>query len=157
VTTGGAGHAHFADPPEYCMESAMKLIITASGLLFLAGMALADDVSKTDRLLCSAAEVIVCFEGAECTDVLPWELDVPQFVVIDLKQKSIATTRASGENRSTPIQSLHRSDSATFLQGIEGGRAFSFVIDHLTGLLTVAVSRDGLTVSVFGACTDSDV
>jgi len=40
---------------------------------------------------------------------------------------------------------------------MEGGRAFSFVIDEATGLLTVAVARDGLSVSVFGACTDADV
>lgn len=37
------------------------------------------------------------------------------------------------------------------------GRAFSFVIDEATGHMTVAVSRDGLSVSVFGACTDADI
>ena len=33
----------------------------------------------------------------------------------------------------------------------------SFVIDEATGRMTVAVSRDGLSVSVFGACTDTDL
>lgn len=40
---------------------------------------------------------------------------------------------------------------------MEGGRVFSFVIDEITGLLTAAIAEDGLSPSVFGACTDADV
>ena len=43
-----------------------------------------------------------------------------------------------------------------FLQGVETERAFSFVIDEASGRMTVAVSLDGMSVSVFGACTDAD-
>jgi hypothetical protein len=121
----------------------------------LSSISASDDVSDSSRLLCAAAEVVACSEGGECLTIEPWELDVPQFVVVDTRKKTISTTRASGENRSTPIQTLHESDSSFFLQGTEQGRAFSFVIDQLTGILTVAVARDGLTVSVFGACTDA--
>lgn len=125
--------------------------------LLVAGAAYADNVTDSDRMLCAAAEVVICVEGAECMTASPWEVDVPQFVVVDLKKKSISTTKASGENRSTPIQSMQQDDTAILFQGIERGRAFSFTIDKLTGILTVAVSRDGMTVSVFGACTDSDI
>lgn len=135
----------------------MKRYTSALGIFLLSGIVFADDVSDSDRLLCSAAEVLACFEGAECSKVLPWELDMPQFVVIDLKKKQISTTRASGEDRMTPIQALSDNEDAFFMQGIEAGRAFSFVIDKLTGLLTVAVARDGISVSVFGACTDANI
>ena len=40
---------------------------------------------------------------------------------------------------------------------MEAGRAFSFVIDEVTGLLTAALADDGLSLSVFGDCTDADV
>ena len=53
----------------------------------------------------------------------------------------------------TPIRSLSREDGLIVLQGIEAGRAFSFVIDEESGMVSVAVARDGLTVSIFGACT----
>ncbi len=43
------------------------------------------------------------------------------------------------------------------MQGIEQERAFGFVIDEASGLLTASVARDGLAVSVFGACTDADI
>jgi hypothetical protein len=139
------------------LEAIMKKQLVALTLLAISSLVVADDVTDSDQLLCSAGEVVVCFEGGECMEVLPWELNVPQFVVVDLKKKTISTTKASGENRSTPIRTLNRDGEAIVFQGIEAGRAFSFTIDKRTGLLTVAVSRDGLTVSVFGACTDTDL
>ena len=135
----------------------MKRIAIAIAALLICGTSFADDVSDSNRLLCATAQLVVCFEDAECLEMLPADVGVPQFVVIDIKKKTVSTTKASGENRSTPIRTLVREDSVIYLQGIEGGRAFSFVIDEETGLLTVAVSRDGLTVSVFGACTDTDI
>ena len=56
-------------------------------------------------------------------------------------------------NRATPIKNLHREDGLIFLQGVEMGRAFSFVIQEETGDLSAAVAREDVTVSVFGACT----
>ena len=74
-------------------------------------------------------------------------------MVIDTKKKTISTTEASNENRSTPIRAIQREDGMLILQGIEAGRTFGFVIDEESGLMTVSVARDGLSVSVFGACT----
>ena len=44
-----------------------------------------------------------------------------------------------------------------YLQGKEGERTFSFVIDEYSGHMTVAIVRDGISVTVFGACTDADI
>src|SRR5438093_847135 len=65
----------------------------------------------------------------------------------------LRTTKASGENRSTPIKNLERADGSIFLQGVEKGRAFSFAIEEDTGFATIAVARRGRGVTVFGACT----
>lgn len=135
----------------------MRKIITTATMLAIFSPALADDVTDVDRLLCSASEVTVCFESSDCVDVMPWELDMPQFIVIDLKKNVLSTTKASGENRSTPVRTLLRDNQEIVLQGVEAGRAFSFVIDEATGLLTVAVASDGMSVSVYGACTDADI
>ena len=133
-----------------------KKIIACVGAL-AAASAFAENLSGIDRFICSVSQVSLCTETGECFDVQPWEIDMPQFVVIDTARKTIATTRASDEQRSTAIASHRRDDGRIYIQGIEGGRAFSFVIDEATGLVTAAVARDGVSVSVFGACTDADV
>ncbi len=135
----------------------MKKIHITLALLLISVTGVADDISDSGKFLCSTSQLVVCFEEGDCVTMQPWEVGVPQFVVVDTKKKVISTTKASGENRSTPIRTLQREDSTIFLQGVENGRAFSFTIEEQTGLLTVAVSRDGLTVSVFGACTDTEI
>jgi hypothetical protein len=114
---------------------------------------LGDDVSGKDHLLCTVIEATQCTPDAECrTDDLG-ELNIPQFLEIDLKAKTVSTTKASGQGRSSPIGNLVRDGGLIVLQGLENGRAFSFEIDEHNGMASMAVARDGSTVSAFGVCT----
>lgn len=113
----------------------------------------ADDVSGAERLLCASLQVTVSGEDGTCKVEQPWNLNVPQFFEVDLKAGRLSTTAASGENRTTAVSSVKREAGLIILQGFENGRAFSFVITEETGLVTVAVARDGLGVTAFGACT----
>ncbi len=135
----------------------MKRTVTIAAGLVAAGFAYAENLEGVDRMVCAAAQVQICIEYDTCYAAAPIDLDIPEFVVIDIDDKTISTTKASNENRSTTFNSVDKDDGAIYLQGVEGGRAFSFVIDEQTGRMTVAVSRDGLSVSVFGACTDADL
>ncbi len=114
---------------------------------------IADDVSDVDRILCSSVEATVCSLEDGCEIGAPWFWGIPQFIEIDLKTKRLSTTAASGESRTTPVTSMKRDGAQIFLQGVENGRAFSLVINKDTGMLSAAVAREGITVSVFGACT----
>jgi hypothetical protein len=134
----------------------MKRPVIACAGLMAGTVALADNVAGVDRLLCATLEIVVCVEAADCYTVLASEVGVPDFVVIDLDEKLVSTTQASLEYRTTPVANVNRADGLIYLQGIDLGRAFSFVIDEATGRVTVAVSRDGATVTVFGACTDAE-
>ena len=133
----------------------MKKLLTAAVGLALAGVAIAEDVTGVERMICSSAQAHICLETAQCYAATPWELSVPEFVIIDTKKGIISTTEASGLNRSTEFSKSERTDGLIYLQGIQGGRAFSFVIHEKTGRLTAAISRDGLAVTVFGACTNA--
>jgi len=134
----------------------MKPYLLTGALTLSASVAFADNIANADRILCSATKVVVCFESSECVDMLPWEANIPQFIVVDAKKMTISTTKASDEHRSTPIRTLERKEGKIIFQGIEQERAFSVVIDEEFGLLTGAISRDGVSVSVFGSCTDAD-
>jgi hypothetical protein len=116
-------------------------------------LALADDLGDANMILCTASVATLCLEDGECETGPPWNWNIPQFIEIDLAAMQLRTTKASGENRSTVIKNLERADGLVFLQGVEKGRAFSFVITEKTGLSSFAVARDGVTVGGFGACT----
>jgi len=126
----------------------LAVVLAAGG-----AAARADDVTGAQQLLCTAVQATGCYEDGDCFQDLPWNLNVPQFIQVDLVGKRLSTTKASGENRSTPIEYLKRQGGLIVLQGFEGGRAFSFVITEATGMLSVAVAREGRGVVVFGACT----
>ena len=113
----------------------------------------ADDLRGTNQFLCTSVQATRCAEGGDCVVDLPWNLNVPQFIEVNLDAKRLATTKASGENRATPITHLTREGGLIVLQGLENGRAFSFVITEETGRLAVAVATEGKAVAVFGACT----
>lgn len=112
----------------------------------------ADDVTGADRLLCASMEATRCyFDACEAGDPVTW--NIPQFVEIDLGERRIRTTAASGQNRATPITTLVRENGLIVLQGLEGGRAFSFVIHESSGELNAAVAAADSSTVVFAACT----
>jgi len=128
-------------------------IALAAMTVLLSAEALADDLTGKDRFLCSAQTATACSEDGQCFTGTVYELNMPQFVEVDLKTKRVTTTQASGLNRATDLKSVLRQDDTIALQGSEYGKTFSFVISETTGYLTVAVATDGWTMSVFGSCT----
>jgi len=131
-----------------------KARIFATVLLMLtAPLLVADDLTGKNKLLCTSVEATSCRDDGDCVTDTPWNFNVPQFIEVDLTAKMLRTTKASDEARQSPITSLTRADGIIVLQGLELGRAFSFVINEKSGRLSAAVARDGITVGVFGACT----
>ena len=128
-------------------------VILLASLLILSGSAArADDLTDANRFVCAAAQATLCVEDGECIVDLPWNLNIPEFIEVNLDDKTLATTAASGENRATPIEHLRRSDGMIVFHGFEMGRAFSWVIDEWSGRVSIAIAADGAAVSVFGTC-----
>lgn len=134
-----------------------RQIAIAAVTMTLCATAAAENLEGVDEMICAAGQAQICLETGECYAVSPMELDIPEFVLVDTTKRTIRTTKASNLNRATEFTMFSRTAGLITLQGAEGGRAFSFVIHEATGRLTAAVTRDGLTVTVFGACTDSNL
>ena len=130
-----------------------RAVISYPMLLLASTAALSDSLSGKDRLLCSAVEATVCTADGICESGPPWDWQIPQFLIVDLDRKELSSTAASGENRVTPILSLSREDGHIVLQGVQAGRAFSMVLQEENGHAAIAIATDGVTISVFGACT----
>lgn len=138
-----------------------KRVLTLCGLALallvaVTPTAVADDLTGSSRFLCSVVTVGRC-DVDGCMDDTPDGTLVPQFVIIDLGAKLLSTTPASGQNRSTPIESLRREKGLVVLQGLENGRAFSFVISEKTGSASVAIAREELVLAVSAMCTPMPV
>jgi hypothetical protein len=120
-------------------------------------VAQADDVTESDRMLCALSKIMLCVEDGECFPLSVLDADIPQFLIVDLKKKTITPTAASSDNRVSNIANLARDNGRTFLQGVENDGAYSILIEDDLGHFTGAVARDGIALSVFGACTDADI
>ena len=58
----------------------------AAGLLgfILAGPVWGDDLTGENEFLCAAANVIICLDDGTCTSAAPWDVNVPQFINVEL-------------------------------------------------------------------------
>jgi hypothetical protein len=98
-------------------------------VIFSALAARADDLTGSSRFLCVPVQATVCVEDGECAVDLPWNVNIPEFIEVDLKAKRLATTTASGLGPETPIEHLNRSDRTIVFHGFEMGRAFSVCLE----------------------------
>lgn len=144
-------------PNEYRTLVSRIRIAAVVALMTAFTTAYADDVTNSDRILCSISTLMLCVEDGECFPLSPLDLEIPQFLVMDLKKKTITTTEASTNKRVSKVANLLRENGRTFLQGVENNRAYSILIEDDIGQFSAAIARDGITVSVFGSCTDADI
>jgi hypothetical protein len=142
---------HFRSPN----DKTKKLLTGLAGLLYC-GAVFADDVSGSDSLLCYGLSAARCEIGEACEAVAPWQLNLPDFVKLDLRGKRIQTTAGSAEQRETPLQTVQRSNGKILIQGVQGERAFSWVISEMSGEGTLSVAGHGQGVTVFTVCTPVD-
>lgn len=130
------------------------ILVAAVGLaLGFGSPAMADDVTGKEQILCAVVEVNFCLPGDVCDQGPPWAWNVPDFIEIDFAGKELRTTKASGENRKTPIRSVLREDGEIIVGGVEKGRAFTFVVTEKTGELTITLATYGQGGVAFGSCT----
>jgi hypothetical protein len=134
----------------------MRLPCLTAALAFaLPVSTLADDLTGADRFLCASSRVVRCYSVGDCDSGPPWEWNMPSFIQVDLKKKLLSTPAASAEQRRSPLTHVQRDAGQIIVQGTENGRALSMVIAEETGLASSAIALDGITVTVFGACTPS--
>lgn len=142
----------------FCLprENVNKFLTTGLASLLYCGAVFAEDVSGSDSLLCYGLSAARCEIGEACEAVAPWQLNLPDFVKLDLRGKRIQTTAASAEERETPLQSVQRDNGRILIHGAQGERAFSWLIDEMSGEGTLSVAGHGQGVTVFTVCTAVD-
>ena len=119
----------------------------------------AADFDGSKPLVCTVITVSECLAGGECQTVLPGDVNLPQYLWVDVAKKSIQDKKA-GEGRKSPIESVKRVDGKLILQGAEEGRpdvrdgfGWTVAIMEDSGQMVLSASGDMVAISAFGACT----
>jgi hypothetical protein len=73
-------------------------------------------------LLCAVIEVFDCQGAGDCQRGTADSVNLPQFLKIDFKEKTLSTTEAGEGKKVTPIKHVERVEGHMILQGVEGGR-----------------------------------
>lgn len=138
------------------MTMRAPIFLLAWSILLTPLAARADDLTGTDQLICASVKATECHADGSCIQGEPEDWNVPRFMRVDLAEKIISTTRASGEERSTPLHILTRDENRIFVQGAQTGRAVSMVINLQTGMASAGIVLDGHILAVFAYCTPLD-
>jgi len=127
------------------------MLLAASGLCQVpspAGAAGRHDGSTP--LLCVPIGVTECGAEGECKRGTPESVNLPQFIRVDVKAMTI---RSEEQKRESPIKTIEHMNGKLILQGTQGERGWTMLIDEDTGRLSATVTADGEGFVVFGACT----
>lgn len=129
-------------------------VTCAVGMLCFGGVSHAAGIDGSKALTCATIEAIECAPGGECSRGWAHEINLPQFVTVDLAAKSITGKRPNdGSRLAAKIKSVTTKESNLVLQGVQNDRAWSMVIAKDNGFMSVSVSAEDAGFVVFGACT----
>ena len=133
------------------LKKAMIAMYFGSSLLMSNAMA-AGRLDGSSNLVCATIEAIGCKDGL-CSYGLAKNFELPEFMFVDFKNKTVRHTEQHGGKETSPIEQFKKSKSHLFLQGIENGHGWSMVINSESGAVTVAIAGDEILYSVLGAYT----
>ena len=132
-------------------KKSMIAIFFGSSLLMSNAISAAALDGKSN-LICATIEAIGCKDGL-CSYGLAKNFELPEFMFVDFKNKTVRHTDQNGGKETSPIEQFKKSEDNLVLQGIENGHGWSIVINSKSGALTAAIAGDEILYSVLGACT----
>jgi hypothetical protein len=120
----------------------------------------AGDFDGRQNLICAAMDVNECLPGGECKRMTALEVNFPDFIRINFKDKAIRTEQSGGEKLKTTIERMETVDGKIIIQGAEDGRedtkdglGWTVAIDEENGKMVLSASGTDVAFVVFGACT----
>jgi len=136
------------------MKNLKSILLTLCGGMAAAGaMAASAEAPPAQHLLCAIISTASCAPGTGCSTGLAEDLNLPQFIRVDLEHKNIKGVRPNGEETSSIIESSYRNDGMMVLQGMENRRGWSIAIHEADGAMTATAAGKGSAFAAFGACT----
>ena len=141
------------------MNKIKPIIGLLLGLGLLVAPALAGDFDGSKPLICAAVDVTECFAGGKCQKVTAEEVNLPDFLRLNFKDKKIRAQMVGRGDLETDIERVETVDGKLMVQGAEDGSAdaedglaWSMAINQDSGKLVFTASGGDVAFAVFGAC-----
>ena len=134
-----------------------SISIVAALLCFVAAPAMAKDGDSD--LICAIVDVYVCGYEEPCNRAKPGAINAPDFLKIDLKEKTIVGRRHDGSYGTFKVTNQVKTSKLIFLQGMQeddadddDAAAWSLTMNIESGRMSAAISGDLAAYTLFGNC-----
>jgi hypothetical protein len=136
-----------------------SISIVAALLCFVAAPAMAKDGDSD--LICAVVDVYVCGYEEPCHRAKPDAINAPDFLKIDLKEKTIVGRRHDGSYGTFKVTNQVKTPKLVFLQGMQkddsdedndDAVAWSMTLNIDSGRMSAAISGDRAAYTLFGNC-----
>ena len=138
------------------MKTTLKRLHTVVLLgLMLSVSVAANAASQFDgstNLLCAAFDITACVDGITCAKGEARTFDMPEFLMVDFKKKSIHADYDGGKTADSPFMNYQSTDNQLIIQGVENDHGWSMAISKNTGRMSVSSVGEEVTFTMFGAC-----
>ena len=121
--------------------------------------AAAGDFDGSQPLLCSVIKVMECVPLEGCSQTTPEEIDLAQFLKVDVKEKRVGPARPIEGRKGSEIKQISQVGEKLIIQGadagIEGARegvGWTAAISEETGRFVLTASGEEVAFVAFGAC-----
>lgn len=120
-------------------------------LILSSGFCMAASEAMNDQLLCALTEVIECDELGQCLSVTADDAGLPDFVLVDMKEKKLMGA-SSVDSQGSKFSTSETAEGLTILTGVDGGRGWSAVLSADKTRLNATISDEMVGFVVFAAC-----
>lgn len=138
------------------MKTMQKRLSTAALLcLMLFVSAAANAASKFDgssNLICATFDITACVDGVTCAKGQARTFDMPEFLTVNFKKKSIHADYDGGKTADSPFKNFQSTDSQLIMQGVENDHGWTMAISKKTGRMSVSSVGEEVSFTMFGAC-----
>jgi len=129
-------------------------------VMFMPFSVMAGDFDGSVTLLFALQDVYDCSSTGGCQKIEAADINLPSFLIIDFKKKTITAPPESGDKNVTKIERIEETDGVLFLQGaedgyenVEDGVGWTLVLEEDSGKGVLTGATTGAAFVAFGACT----
>lgn len=106
----------------------------------------------SSNLICAAFDLTACVDGVTCAKGEARTFDMPEFLTVNFKKKSIHADYDGDKTADSPFKNFESTDNQLIIQGVENDHGWTMAISKETGRMSVASVGEEVSFTMFGAC-----